>query len=172
MSLRAVSVMVLGPLILTVGAVLVLTPKDILRQPVTTATLTTGTTLPDRPAPAPEVAQAETDQPAQPERAAVISLSDLAPSLEPVPTVPAAVEAVAEPEPEQPPADRRWIAASGGLNLRGGPGVDNRLIVSLPYGTSVAVVETSGTWAKVETAEYSGWLSLNFLTNEKPGGVN
>ena len=164
MSLRAISIMVLFPLIAGTGAVLVFTPKDMLRQPVLR-----GDEVAEAPPPAPVERRPAV------RRASIITLSDLADTeLEPartaaplpvvVPVVPDAAEGA-----DAEPVDRRWIVANG-LNLRDGPGVQNTLIASLPRGTAVEVLETSGTWARVKSGELLGWLSANFLSRQDPSG--
>ena len=157
MSLHSISVMVIAPLVLVVGAVLILTPRDILRQPV----LPTANDEP-RPvytAPAARhapIAVVEFETPTiQPASLIVVASA---------PEPPSGREVVVE---RQPAADLRWITARG-LNVRTGPTVRASLIASLPYGTAVEVLEISGTWAHVRAGEITGWLSTNFLTDEEP----
>lgn len=158
MSLHSISVMVVTPLVLVVGAVLVLTPRDILRQPVLpsveTETVPTYTS-PAAPRVSIPVVEFETPviQPA--------SLIVVASAAEP----PSGIELPAAGPSSS--LDRRWITASG-LNVRTGPTVRSELIASLPYGTPVNVIETSGTWAHIEAGEVTGWLSANFLAVEDP----
>ena len=141
MRLSSILWMVVTPLFVAVGAVLLLTPSDILRQPVI-----------DVAKAAPRV-QLSVQRPA---KAVVASIG----------TFHAAPPAAA-PAANKPAADRRWITASS-LNLRTGPGTGNRLVGSLPFGTEVVVLDTSGTWAEVEAGSITGWLSANFLADRQP----
>lgn len=160
MSLHSISVMVVTPLVLVVGAVLFLTPRDILRQPVLPGAETQSEPVPiytSRAGPVAEIPVVEFETPViQP-----ASLIVVASAAEP----PSGAESVAI-TPEEA-ADRRWITASG-LNVRTGPTVKATLIGSLPYGTPVTVLETSGSWAHIESEQFSGWLSANFLTDTNP----
>lgn len=164
MGLHSISVMVITPLVLVVGAVLVLTPKDLLRQPVIPAAVELEPTpsYTSRPRATVEIPVVEFEEPVvQPASLVVVASADRPPSGGEL-----AIDVPAATTPE-PPADRRWITASG-LNVRTGPTVRADLIASLPYGTPVSVLETSGSWARVEAGDVSGWLSANFLADEDP----
>ena len=162
MSLHSISVMVVTPLVLVVGAVLVLTPRDILRMPVLPAA--ESEPLPvytSTPAPTVDIPVVEFETPViQPASLVVVASAAEPPS--------GREFAGASPaEPEAASLDRRWIIAKG-LNVRTGPTVRADLISSLPYGTPVNVLETSGSWARVQAGDVTGWLSANFLTDENP----
>ena len=157
MSLHSVSLMVVAPLVLTLGAVLILTPKDILRQPVlptaeTPRAMQTAAVAPVRTAHIPVV---EFEEPEILPATLIVAA-----------TMPGDLQQRREPEITGS-ADRRWITARA-LNVRNGPGVNAGLIASLPFGTAVNVLETSGSWAHVEAEGVSGWLSANFLTTTDP----
>jgi uncharacterized protein YraI len=64
-------------------------------------------------------------------------------------------------------ADQRWIAASA-LNLRSGPGQAHAPVTSLPLGTAVTVLESTGNWVRVEHEGTIGWLSARYLTDIEP----
>jgi len=151
--------MVVTPLVLVVGAVLFLTPRDILRQPVLPGAETQSEPVPiytSRAGPVAEIPVVEFETPViQPASLIVVASAAEPPGAGPVATTPEA------------PVDRRWITASG-LNVRTGPTVNATLIGSLPYGTPVTVIETSGSWAHIESEQFSGWLSANFLTDTNP----
>ena len=158
MRLSSILWMVVTPLFVAVGAVLLLTPSDILRQPVI-----------DVAKAAPRV-QLSVQRPAK----AVVAADVLVPQIMPATlTVVASIGTfhaappAAAPAANKPAADRRWITASS-LNLRTGPGTGNRLVGSLPFGTEVVVLDTSGTWAEVEAGSITGWLSANFLADRQP----
>lgn len=157
MNLRTVFLMVALPLLLVVGAALLLTPRDILRQPVIPGTESSAPTVSyytssvKRP---PDIAIVEFEEAAIPPPQLVVVATPL--------DVPATREASVERV-----ADRRWTTARG-LNVRTGPSVQEKLVASLPFGTPVSVLETSGTWAHVEAGDVTGWLSANFLSREDP----
>lgn len=160
MSLHSISVMVVTPLVLVVGAVLVLTPRDILRQPVLPTTEVQSEPIPiytSSIAPVVEIPVVQFETPVIQPASLIVVASAAQP--------PSGREIVAAPALSS--MDRRWITARG-LNVRTGPTVQAELVGSLPYGTPVNVLETSGTWAHVETGELTGWLSANFLTDQDP----
>jgi uncharacterized protein YgiM (DUF1202 family) len=149
--------MVVAPLILMVGGVLLLTPKDILRQSVL-------------PAVAEEPRAAYVDKAPVDLEAVRISEASLVVTPTVIRSSPASTlegSTISGEAAALPTGDRRWITARA-LNLRTGPGVGSELIASLPFGTAVEVLETSGTWAHVTSGGVSGWLSANFLTTTDP----
>lgn len=157
MRLHSILVMVVTPLAIAVGAVLIFTPSDILRQPVLPVAERSVTSL-------------EPDRSTSLEAASITIANVSDPAIEPpslivVASQPDAVASI--PATASPAEDTRWVIASG-LNLRAGPGVQSRFIATLPYGTVVEVLETSGTWARVEAGDHSGWLSTRFLAADDP----
>ncbi len=157
MSLHSVSLMVVTPLVLTLGAVLLLTPKDILRQPVLPAAETARVALSVAPTPARTTVQipvVEFEQPALLPATLIVAA-----------TMPGDYQK--QDQITTGSTDRRWITARA-LNMRTGPTVRHELIASLPFGTAVEVLETSGTWAHVQADGIDGWLSANFLTTSDP----
>jgi hypothetical protein len=158
MRLNSILWMVVTPLLVTVASVIVLTPRDILRQPVVEVD-TVAARAPlsvQSPAKTPVVADVLTPQF---EPATLTVVASAGTFFEQQVDVTASIP--------QASADRRWITASA-LNMRTAPGQYNDLVASLPYGTEVTVREISGTWALVEADGVSGWLSANFLTDVKP----
>jgi hypothetical protein len=156
MSLHSVSLMVVAPLVLTVGAVILLTPRDILRQPVMPV-------AEQRPAPV------YTEPAEKPPEVAIVEFDSQElrpPTLIVVASAPSA-ELVTGSTGQLPTADRRYITARA-LNVRTGPSVRDELIASLPFGTPVSVLDTSGTWALIEADGVNGWLSANFLSESDP----
>lgn len=142
-------IFVVTTLIAGTAAAIVLTPEDILRSTVVEAPARTYvadtpvvTPRPQLPAAAP---------------VAVVQMASLTVEVTPL----AAPSAAPQPEATR---DIRHITA-GALNMRTEPNQGAGLIASLPRGTAVEVIDTSGSWAYVTTADgTSGWLSQNFLT--------
>jgi uncharacterized protein YgiM (DUF1202 family) len=145
------------PSLAILSGLLLVTPKDILRQPV--------------------IQHAETARlvaAADPVEIIPATLTVRATALPEGTGVPRAalaanpvVDAPTQPKPQVSAVDRRWITA-GALNLRSGPSVTARLIASLPFGTPVEVIETSGNWAHVAVGDAEGWLSTKFLDANAP----
>lgn len=49
------------------------------------------------------------------------------------------------------------------LNLRAGPGTNFRVILSMPRGSRVDILDCRGTWCQVDFRGRVGWASANFL---------
>lgn len=132
------------------AAAIVLTPRDILRSAVVEAAA---------PAYVERVETASDIGPRTIQSVPVVQMASLTVSVTPLPEAELSPVAV-EPEAAR---DLRRITA-GTLNMRSEPNKNSELIASLPRGTQVEVLETSGTWAYVTAADGStGWLSQNFL---------
>lgn len=158
MGLRSIVLMVALPLLLVVAGALLLIPRDILRQPVLPAATAAVEAVPDYTfsvRPRPKIAVVEFDE------------AELAPPALVVVASPVEPVRQGEAAAERDARDLRWITARG-LNVRTGPSVRDELIASLPFGTPVEVLDTSGTWAHVRAGDIIGWLSANFLTNTDP----
>jgi uncharacterized protein YgiM (DUF1202 family) len=157
MRLSSILWMVVTPMLATVGAVIVLTPSDILRQPVIDVETAAARAPLSIQSPVKTLAVAD------------VLVSEIQPATLTVVSSPGTLfqQQVDVTTPARPAADRRWITARS-LNMRTAPGKNNELVASLPFGTEVFVLETSGTWAHVEAGDVSGWLSSNFLTTENP----
>jgi hypothetical protein len=157
MRLSTILHIVIWPSLLVVGGLLLLTPKDILRQPILPQSGTTRVVAALGPSdiiPATLTVRATALAPS-----AGVPMLDLADTNVPVTSTPT--------PSASPSADTRWITA-GALNLRDGPSKGARLLASLPYGTPVEVVETSGNWARIEAGGAEGWLSVRFLSTTEP----
>jgi hypothetical protein len=61
-------------------------------------------------------------------------------------------------------ADSAKVTA-GTANVRSGPGVDTRVVASVPRGTVLQVLETSGDWHKVRSADgaVQGWIRSHLV---------
>jgi hypothetical protein len=132
------------------AAAIVLTPKDVLRSTVVEAPAPSYLADAVTAAPEPEFFPVDTAEPAMQFASLTVSVTPLA-------------EPVSDAAPVPASRDIRRITA-GSLNMRTEPNQNAGLVASLPRGTEVAVSETAGSWAYVETADgTSGWLSQNFL---------
>ena len=157
-------IVVVGVLLASTAAAIVITPRDLLRSTVVSAPspfiADTATTT---PVPLSPVA------PAVPVVQVASMTVEVTPLSSPVadlvaPVPPAALAAAAAPPPQPAAEDLRTITA-GSLNMRAEPNKFASLIASLPRGTVVAVSQTSGSWAYVTAPDGStGWLSQNFLS--------
>lgn len=54
------------------------------------------------------------------------------------------------------------------LNLRTGPGTSYAIILTMPKGSSVSVISTSGGWSKVTYSGKTGYASASYLTSTAP----
>ncbi|HQZ13375.1 MAG TPA: SH3 domain-containing protein [Devosia sp.] len=155
MRLGTVLHLVIWPSLALVGGALLVTPRDILRQPIIHQSAETRVAALNSPdiIPATLTVRATAVQPVR-ER----------------PVLDLAVANIPEAAPVAAPAaalDQRWTTA-GSLNLRSGPSTRAGLIASLPFGTPVEVMETSGNWARVAAGDAEGWLSTKFLSADQP----
>ena len=71
-------------------------------------------------------------------------------------------------EPDEPAIGRGYYEVatnSGGLNMRSAPNTSSDIIVSIPKGTTVAIigVNEDGSWANVLYNGQVGWLSISYL---------
>lgn len=148
---------IIWPSLVIVGGLLLLTPRDLLRQPIIQQT---GSARVVAAADAGDIMPATLTV-----RATALPPASTAPRLDFVATEPA-VSSLPSVAPV-PSVDRRFITA-GALNLRNGPSVNAGLIASLPLGTPVEVIETSGNWAHVAAGDAEGWLSTRFLSADAP----
>ena len=49
------------------------------------------------------------------------------------------------------------------LNVRKGPGTNKAVLGSLPNGTKISVISTTGNWAYVSSGKLTGYVSMNYL---------
>ncbi|MCA9672233.1 MAG: SH3 domain-containing protein [Myxococcales bacterium] len=59
---------------------------------------------------------------------------------------------------------------SGNLNLRSGPSTNDAVIASMPGGTKLRVISTSGNWTQVDYNGQIGWASSTYLCPSTPPG--
>lgn len=163
MSSIGIPIFVVGVLLAGTAAAIVITPRDVLRSTVVTpspylaetAQLPQPAILP--PVPVVQVASMTVEVTPLGDAAAPVTL--LPPQQMPDAALPAETAAAAEP------TDLRRITA-GGLNMRAEPNKFSDLLATLPRGTVVSVLDTSGSWAQVVAPDgTTGWLSQNFLTS-------
>ena len=69
-------------------------------------------------------------------------------------------------------AQSMYVNSSNGLNLRKGPGTNYRTVSNIPNGREVDVVDTDGDWVKVEYQGKTGFVSKQYLSEEKPRSGN
>lgn len=107
-------------------------------------------------------------------------------SLSPKPTptdTPAPEPAETEsPEPTNTPSPEPTVTGelyvTAGLNMRAAPSLDAEVLTVLPRATKIAVTsETDGVWVQVIHDDTVGWVSSDYLSEEKPppedtGGVS
>ncbi|MFB8425146.1 N-acetylmuramoyl-L-alanine amidase [Priestia megaterium] len=62
----------------------------------------------------------------------------------------------------------KYVNAADGLNLRTGRGVQNKIVVKIPYSASVKVSDVVNGWAKVQYGNYSGYANVSYLVNAQP----
>jgi len=77
-------------------------------------------------------------------------------------------------------ASTNYLADKGGntiayttasLNLRTGPGTSYAIILTIPKGSSVSVISTSGGWSKVTYSGKTGYASASYLSSSAPSTV-
>lgn len=57
-----------------------------------------------------------------------------------------------------------WVATNGSrLNVRKGPGTNTAVLGSLPNGSKVSVISTTGNWAYVTAGKLTGYMSMTWL---------
>jgi uncharacterized protein YgiM (DUF1202 family) len=67
------------------------------------------------------------------------------------------------------PKDHDWtghdaVVTARALNLRVGPGTDNKIITSFPRGTKVDIIGFDGKWAEVVIGYgFKGWMHTDYL---------
>lgn len=165
MSSIGIPIFVVGVLLAGTAAAIVITPRDVLRSTVVTPSPYLAETV-QRPQPAilppvPVVQVASMTVEVTPLGDAGAPVTLLPPQQMPDAALPTATATAAAAEP----TDLRRITA-GGLNMRAEPNKFSDLLATLPRGTVVSVLDTSGSWAQVVAPDgTTGWLSQNFLTS-------
>jgi uncharacterized protein YraI len=61
-----------------------------------------------------------------------------------------------------------YVNSSNGLNLREGPGTGYKTIANIPNGSRVDVISTQGDWVKVEYDGKEGYVSRQYINENKP----
>lgn len=67
-------------------------------------------------------------------------------------------------------AQSMFVNSGNGVNLREGPGTNYRTISNIPKGSEVDVVDTDGDWVKVAYERKTGFVSKQYLSEDKPRG--
>lgn len=65
-------------------------------------------------------------------------------------------------------AQSMFVNSTNGVNLREGPGTNHRTISNIPNGRGVDVVDADGDWVKVKYEGKTGFVSKQYLSEEKP----
>ncbi len=66
----------------------------------------------------------------------------------------------------------RYVTASSGLKLRGGPGTSYGAISTISYAEKVSAAASSGDWTFVKAGNSYGWVSSSYLSENDPKGGN
>lgn len=61
-----------------------------------------------------------------------------------------------------------YVNSSNGLNLREGPGTSYKTVANIPNGSRVDLISTQGDWVKVQYEGKEGYVSRQYLTENKP----
>ena len=67
-------------------------------------------------------------------------------------------------------ANSYTVNAKSGLNVRSGPGSGYSILGTLPYGTSVNVTGTSGSWSVIQYSGKTAYVFTTYLTKGGSGG--
>lgn len=69
--------------------------------------------------------------------------------------------------------DKMYVVSKNGkgVNLRQGPSSKDAILVTVPYGKQVVIVEllAGSSWANVEYEGHYGYMMMRYLTYDKPG---
>jgi uncharacterized protein YgiM (DUF1202 family) len=57
----------------------------------------------------------------------------------------------------------RYVVNADSLNVRSGPSADTALVGSLPRGTAVQVLDSSGTWWRIRAGSITGYVNSSYL---------
>ncbi len=85
-----------------------------------------------------------------------------------------AVPAQATPVPTIAPSTTvAWVVTKDGdrVNLRRSDSSSGTVLDRLPYGTEVTVLEPGKNWTYVSYKEYTGYISTQYLSSERPAGT-
>jgi hypothetical protein len=83
-------------------------------------------------------------------------------------------DAATEPEPDDPRRARVTGTGASGLNLRAGPGTEHEVLLTMPEGSIVDLLEGPvGAWYRVDYQGTEGWAHGDYLVEideAAPGG--
>lgn len=65
-------------------------------------------------------------------------------------------------------AQKMFVNSSNGVNLREGPGTGYKTISNIPNGSEVDIVDSDEDWVKVEYRGKTGFVSRQYLSEDKP----
>jgi uncharacterized protein YraI len=65
-----------------------------------------------------------------------------------------------------------YVSSSNGINLREGPGTSYKTIANIPNGSKLDIVGTDDEWVKVSYEGKTGYVSKQYLTEDKPQNQN
>lgn len=77
-------------------------------------------------------------------------------------------ETVKETPKETKKTENRYVNVAEGLNLRKEPDPKAEVLVIMPFGTKLEVLETQGDWIKTTYKEKTGWCMLTYTTEINP----
>lgn len=72
-----------------------------------------------------------------------------------------------EPKKEETKKDV-YVTADGGLNMRENPDKNAKVLVLIPNGTKLTVLEEQGDWYKVEYDGKTGWIMKDYVSEDNP----
>lgn len=61
-----------------------------------------------------------------------------------------------------------YVTADGGLNMRENPDKNAKVLILIPNGTKLTVLEEQGDWYKVEYNGQTGWVMKDYVSEQKP----
>jgi hypothetical protein len=67
-----------------------------------------------------------------------------------------------------PQAESIWINADGGLFMRQDANAKSKIVIIIPNGTQLTVIEKNGTWYKVSYMNKTGWVSNQYVVATAP----
>jgi len=64
----------------------------------------------------------------------------------------------------QPATKTGTVNSTVGLNVRSGPGTDNKILGGIAHGTKVTILEQSDGWYKIKYGAADGWVNATYVT--------
>ncbi|MGP9649924.1 SH3 domain-containing protein [Glutamicibacter sp. AOP38-B1-38] len=74
-------------------------------------------------------------------------------------------------EPKTPPTAKKSAYTTANLNVRSGAGTSHRSLGVIPKGEKLTVHLTTAGWSKVTASEGTGYVSADYLSDEKPSSA-